>query len=204
MKKISTNDLTPNTYYSEAVFLDRGYILTSPDIPITESLRRRLALWGFIGVFTEGVKAAEAPQAEASEVSQSDEITRSFADEQGKNQAVEFFKKAVQFLEDAFGRFKLKDELRIVPFTDLVKEIIVEIKHNRRFMLSLDDSESPGTTYLTTHALKTAIIALSIADYMKMAPFKQVDLGLGGLLHQIGLLKLPETLYTLRQTTHRR
>ena len=62
-------------------------------------------------------------------------------------------------------------------------------------MLSLDDAESPGTTFLTTHSVKTAVLALAIADHMKMAPFKQIDLGLAGLLHEVGLMKFPEELY---------
>jgi HD-GYP domain-containing protein (c-di-GMP phosphodiesterase class II) len=194
MKKIGIKELA-GTYLSEPVFLDSGYILSSPDIQFSRPLHDRLAAWGFTSVFTEGEIVPGPPIASSGVDGESAEIAHSHEDDEGKQQAHAFFKKAVGILEDSFRRFREKDELRITGFTDLVKETTVELKDNRRFMLSLDDTEAGATSYITTHSVKTCILSLALADYLKIPPFRQIDIGLAGLLHEIGLMKIPEELY---------
>ena len=195
MKSVSLNEITGSTYFSDSVFLDSGYILTSQDIPFTNEIRNRLVAWGFRNVFSDGMPVDEPALVEDDDGAPTGEINRSFEEEQGKKQAREFFQDNVRFLEEAFVRFREKEELRIASFTDRVKEMIVELKNNRRFMLSLDDADSPATNYLTTHSVKTAILSLALTDHLKWATFKQIDIGLAGLLHEIGLLKIPDELY---------
>ncbi|MBT3276196.1 MAG: HD domain-containing protein, partial [Spirochaetales bacterium] len=99
------------------------------------------------------------------------------------------------FLENAFTVFQNREEISVVNFSETVKEMIAELRENRRFMLSIDDSISPAKTYIVTHSVKTAILALAVADYLKFPPFKQIDLGTAALLHVIGMLKIPESIY---------
>ena len=195
VKSVSLNDITGSTYFSDSVFLDSGYILTSQDIPLTNEVRNRLAAWGFRSVFSEGTPVSEPVLSEEDADEPAGEIVRSFEDEQGKTQAREFFQMNVKFLEEAFARFREREEIRLASFTERVKEIIVELKNNKRFLLSLDDADSPATNYLSTHSVKTAILALALTDHLKWATFKQIDVGLAGLLHEIGLLKIPDELY---------
>ena len=77
MKKIPVGELTETTYFSDSVFLDSGYVLTSPDVPLTNEIRNRLATWGFRSVFSEGARITE-PVIDAKELSETGEITRSF------------------------------------------------------------------------------------------------------------------------------
>jgi len=101
----------------------------------------------------------------------------------------------VSFLENAFTVFKAKEELRIVDFANTVKTMIGEIKANRHFMLNLEENRMTASSYLITHSVKTAVLTLAIVDYLKMPQFKQIDIGTAALLHQVGLLKIPETVY---------
>ncbi len=195
MKKVALNELTGAAYFSEAVYLDSGYILASPDVPVTREVKNRLVAWGFRNIYTEGEQTSAPPISAVEESSEGPEITKSYEDEQGKKEAVAFYKQTVTFLEGVFDRFKEKDELRLNELTEKVKEIIVELKRNRRFMLSLRDEDSPAKTFVATHSVKTAILALALAENLKMPQFKQIDVGLAGLLHQIGLLKIPDKLY---------
>jgi HD-GYP domain-containing protein (c-di-GMP phosphodiesterase class II) len=45
------------------------------------------------------------------------------------------------------------------------------------------------------HSVKTAVLSLAIADYLKLPPFRQMDLGIAAYLHEVGLLKIPDRLY---------
>ncbi len=195
MKKVPIADIRGRTYFSQAVYLDSGYILASPDVPFTTEMRDRLLEWGFRNVFTEGEPVEESTAISVETAAEAGELNRSYEDEQNRKETTEFFAKAVRTLEDAFERFQEKEELRLTTFTDTAKEMIAELKSNRRFMLSLDDSASPAKDYLATHSVKTAILALALADYLKYPPYKQIDIGLAGLLHEIGLLKIPDALH---------
>ena len=45
MREVSVNILTPNSYFSEPVYLDEKYILLTPDTPVTDNLIKRLQEW---------------------------------------------------------------------------------------------------------------------------------------------------------------
>ena len=196
MKEVSVNSLTPQTYFNAPIYLDESYIILIPDIPITTELINRLRTWGYGTVLSDGM-AVTSPEDRSSTEGQNApaEITKSLEDEEQKTHAEAFFVEAVNRLEEAFAGFKARDELRIATFTDLSKEIMAELRENSRFLLSMEDAISPGKTYITTHSVKTAFLGLAIADHMKLPPFKQIDIGTSALLHEIGLLKIPESLY---------
>jgi HD-GYP domain-containing protein (c-di-GMP phosphodiesterase class II) len=193
MKEFPVNELKVQTYFTQPVYLDDGYILLAADVPITTDLIGRLVKWGYRNVLTEG-EPAESPQ-EADFDTVSGEISQSLEDEQGKERAVSYFKSVVDFLDSAFAVFKAREEISIVNFADMVKKMISEIKANRHFILNLEDSKATASSYVVTHSAKTAILTLALADYLKMPPFKQIDIGTAALLHQIGLLKIPESVY---------
>ena len=199
MNTIPVNELKISTYYTEPVYLDNGYIILTPDVPVTTDLINRLGTWGFRTVQTEGT-LAEGPIETRPTESASGEIAQSLEDEKQFAAAREHFIKVVKFLDDAFIHFKASEEINIVSFTDITKDMIAELKANRRFMLSLDDNLSPTTVYIVTHSVKTAFLALALADYLKMPPFKQIDIGIAALLHEIGLLKIPESIYLSKRS----
>ncbi len=194
MNEIPVNSLRAQTYFTEPMYIDDGYIILTPDIPVTTELIERLAVWGYRAVLSNGHQAEDAQKATNTEAAPG-EIAQSLEDETQKRQAEEYFKTVVEFLDDAFATFKAREEISIVKFTDTVKELMSELRSRKRFMLSLDDSISPAKSYIVTHSVKTAILALALADHLKMPPFKQIDIGTAGLLHEIGLLKIPESIY---------
>jgi HD-GYP domain-containing protein (c-di-GMP phosphodiesterase class II) len=194
MNEIPVNRLTAQTYFSEPLYLDDGYIILTPDIPITAALIRRLGTWGFRTIFTDGHQTEGTEEAAVAEAAPG-EIAQSLEDETEKRNAEAYFIKIVGFLDEAFATFRTRDEISIVRFSNTVKEMISEIRSRKRFMLSLNDEVSPSDSYVVTHSVKTAILALALADYLKLPPFKQIDLGTAGLLHEIGLLKIPESIY---------
>ena len=193
MKEFPVNELKVQTYFTEPVYLDDGYILLAADVPITTDLLSRLVAWGYRNVLTDG-EPAESPQ-EADTDAAPGEIAQSLEDEQRKQRADAYFKSVVDFLDSAFAEFKAREEISIVNFADTVKTMISEIKANRYFILNLEDSKAKASSYVVTHSAKTAILTLALADYLKMPPFKQIDIGTAALLHQIGLLKIPESVY---------
>ena len=57
MNAISVETLSPPAYYDQSVMLEErpnGYILTAPEIPLSEELVARLRKWSFASVFSDG------------------------------------------------------------------------------------------------------------------------------------------------------
>jgi HD-GYP domain-containing protein (c-di-GMP phosphodiesterase class II) len=194
MNEIPVNELKVQTHYTEPVYIDDGYIILTPDIPVTRDLIARLGEWGYKTIFTEG-KVAENPQELPATEAAPGEIAQTLEEEEQQKRAETYFRSVIEFLDNAFVTYRAREEISIVRFADVVKEMIAELKANRRFMLSLEDSASNAQTYVVTHSVKTTILALALADYLKMPPFKQIDIGTAALLHEIGLLKIPESIY---------
>ncbi len=193
MKEIAVKDLKPQTYFTEPVYLDESYILLAADVPTTTDLIKRLLSWGYRIVYTDGEPTQSAK--EIATESSSGEIAHSLEEEERQTRAGAYFKSVVEFLEKAFSVYRAREELRISDFADTVKTMISEIRANRQFILNLEGSSADASSHVITHSAKTAILTLAIADYLKMPPFKQIDLGTAALLHQIGLLKIPESVY---------
>ena len=193
MKEFPVSELKTQTYFTEPVYLDEDYILLAADVPTTTDLLKRLKSWGYAHVLTDGETTQTAKELHP-EASQG-EIAQSLEDEERKVRAETYFKSVVNFLESAFTVFKEKEELRISDFADTVKEMIGEVKANRQFMLNFEDGKTVASSHVITHSIKTAILTLALVDYLKMPLFKQIDIGTAALLHQIGLLKIPEAVY---------
>ena len=54
MNVIKVEKLPKLAYSSESIYLDKDFILLSPDVPILPNLKKRLAEWDFDTVYAEG------------------------------------------------------------------------------------------------------------------------------------------------------
>jgi putative nucleotidyltransferase with HDIG domain len=68
------------------------------------------------------------------------------------------------------------------------------LSSHKRFLLRLNDFKELHSDYLTAHAVQTTLLALVLARALKMSHHKAIDLGISCLLHEIGLLKIPQEL----------
>ena len=54
MAELNINSLQPDSYYTAPVFIDKEYILTTPDIPLSGNTIEKLKKWQFSSIITEG------------------------------------------------------------------------------------------------------------------------------------------------------
>jgi HD-GYP domain-containing protein (c-di-GMP phosphodiesterase class II) len=50
--------------------------------------------------------------------------------------------------------------------------------------------------YLISHSVKTAILSIALAEFLKLPQHKIIELGAAALMHKIGMRKLPESIVT--------
>jgi len=195
-KLVPVKDLKKDTYYDAPLWLDENYILLTPDIPVTQQLITDLQNWGFKSVMTEGSMVAGGKAAVDMDSTISGATLNNNAKEQeGRNKARKFFNELVIYIQKVYDKFDRDGDLNIGSITEEVKKVIEMIKENRVYILRLPDLKADGIDYLYTHSARTMIIALSIGIKMKLPTFRLIELGISTMLHEIGMVKIPKTVY---------
>ncbi len=195
MKPVSVRDLPVGSYVDSPVYLDQNFILLAPDIPIAEGLIKRLAAWEFNQVFTEGGILSASPSETGAAAPSNGALSADLKEEETRRETLETFKKKVSELATIFERFRSRDELRINEITDLVKELIDLVKSRPRHALNMPDIELPEQGFLVSHSVKTSMLAIAISDFLKLPPHRSIEVGIAGLMHMIGMLRIPSDIY---------
>jgi HD-GYP domain-containing protein (c-di-GMP phosphodiesterase class II) len=196
MKAIPLASLVENTYFDQPVFLDKSYILLTPDSPVTPELVSRLKKWKYLQIFTDG-KTKDSPSFMAGASGSS--VTAQTIDEdirEGEQvkAAHKFHTDFSAFTSNLFAKYQAEGVLNLAEVAEWIKKAIQMVHDNRDFLLRFLDNGAEGDRYLITHAVNSTILGLAVGDYMKVPPVRLIELGQATLLHEIGMYKLPPEL----------
>ncbi len=199
MKKVSVAQIEENTYIDSPVFLDENYILTTPEIPLKGPLLERLKKWNYSHVLTNGLPSSGPPgSGDTSGMEEgSTNIDEDIREKEAVEKADKLFLQLVETTNKVFDTFQENGTINQNEVIDIVKEMMNELKSQKRFLLGIDSQRISqiDVPYIVTHAVKTTLIALAIADFIKLPPHKQIELGTASLLHEIGMLRIPPEIY---------
>ncbi len=195
MKNIPISDIKANSYFDAPVYLDEGYILLSPETQVTPELINRLRRWGYQFIYSDG--------------NQKDSPTYLFSVPEGMPTAVldtdikekkriesakQFYYSLINLLTESFNKYKEENKLDLSELTEKAKLLIQEIKTNRDSLLRFIGFPYPAGNYLPQHSVNGAILAVTIGELLKLPAHKLIELGTAALLHEIGMLKIPENI----------
>ncbi|HTP59928.1 MAG TPA: HD-GYP domain-containing protein [Spirochaetia bacterium] len=196
MKGLPLSELVPNTYFDQPVYLDKGFILLTPDSAVTPDLVARLKKWRYTDVFSDGARkdipsylsgtesASVAPQT----IDEDIKATRQAA------AARKFYTELTGFASALFTNYVSDSVMRLGEITEWVKKTMQMVHDNRDSLLSFINMNAEGDRYLISHAVNTTILSLAIGEYLKAPPHRLIELGNACLLHEVGMFKLPVEL----------
>jgi HD-GYP domain-containing protein (c-di-GMP phosphodiesterase class II) len=198
MKDLLVKEIRSNCFFTKPVFLDKSFILTAPEMPFTEEMLNTLIKWNYKSIFCEGEQNEEysvGDQGQAATVSSVGLSQQSDSDKLEKAQ--EFYSSFVFFVENLFVKASVSDELDQRTISDKIKDIIEYIKEDRRFLMRVlkNIEPAPGKNYLAAHSVRSVILAVIIGSYLKLPPYRLIELGVAALVHEAGMLKLPSSIY---------
>lgn len=196
MKQFSVNELQPGKYFTQQSYLDPKYILLSPETPLSDSLIKRLRRWEFDAVASDG-DLVDTPTAGSNGGS---EVVTIAIEEDIKETALlkearEFYVTLLDFTEHLFTVFVTKNELPQRDISERIKAAIEMVRSHRRYILRLTELRADGHNYIVDHSVKTTLLSIAIGTVVKLPPHKLIDLGTAGLLHELGMIRLPPQLY---------
>lgn len=195
MKSIPVGTLKSGSQFTNTAWLDEGYILLTPDVPVSDSLINRLKLWGYREIFSP-----EGAAVQTSEVASDLEpeftpgsLQNDLDDAKNIELTQKFYVSLMEFTHKIFDLYLKKNVLPVEPITEQVKNLINELKIHRKYLLRLTELDRNGFSYVTSHSVNVAILSVAIADTMKLPSHKLIEVGIAGLLHEIGMFKLPDS-----------
>lgn len=196
MKSVPVSDLRPDSYFDAPVFLDPGYILLSPDVQADPALLQRLQRWGFEQLLCDGSPGqAPAYLAPGQAAAAGSTLDLDVKEKQAIENARRLYATLFGFTVEAFKHLKSSNRLDLGTCTEQIKVAIALIKSNRDGVLRFPEFVHLADNYLYQHSVNSTILALAIGDALKLPPHRLIELGVGTLLHDIGMLKIPDQLY---------
>ena len=193
MKVVPLSSLVPGTYFDQPVYLDKSFILLTPDSPVTPELVKRLQKWRYAEVATDG-NPKDAPVTSGHGGTSPQTFDEGLEQSAQEDAAGKFHGEITAFVDGLFAKYTLDDALSLGQVTEWVKKTMQMVRDNRDFLLRHLDVSADGERYMITHAVNTTILSLAVGDYLKMPPIRLIELGQACLLHEIGILKLPPGL----------
>jgi putative nucleotidyltransferase with HDIG domain len=186
MKKYKVEDLKPGMVFDKAVYVDENNILAAPMVPIKEVDINRLIKWGIQEVETAGVVIREEAEekkkkgAAGEDADSDDEIVniRTVWDETYK------------LLEDIFERTRNGSAYDKKVILDGVDNLLVEVSKDVNGALSEVTILHKGK-YLHNLGVNVSILAMATGFALGFGKEKLTPLGVGGLLHDIGMVRVP-------------
>lgn len=193
MEKYLVSTLEIGKVFSQPAYMDEKYILLSPEVPLSEGLVQRMVRWGFEYLYSAGALAdashladtGDSPALLESELKEMAEFTRAF----------KFYQEFIDFTEGLFTDFINRSILPAKGVSDMIKKVIDVVREQKNYILRLSEMDLPDKTFLVVQSVRTTLIGIALGMFAKLPNHKLIDLGMTCLLHEIGMVKLPQKLY---------
>lgn len=199
MNNFLVKEIEADSFFSKPVFLDKGFVLATPEMPFPEEMKGLLEKWGFKSVESEGEPSKDYQSTEdgfSTEESNIADLAQQ-SDAEKLKKAEDFYETFMFFVDNLFVKAAVSDELEFSVVSDKIKDMVEYIKEDRRFLMRILKNYEPASdkNYTATHSVRSTILSIIIGSYLKLPNHRLIELGVAALLHEIGMLKLPSSTY---------
>jgi len=200
VRKYTVNDIPPEHFFSEPVYLDKNFILAAPEMPFTLEMIKALKEWEFTDVYSTG-EPVDSYAIQKQDKAEGEDPLGAFNisdnDSDKISRAEEFYADFAKYVENVFNHAAAKHELHFSAIAEKIKEACDFIRENRRYLLRVQKSIlcGPSDNYLISHTVKSTIISIIIGVRLKLPNHRLIELGVAAVLHEVGMVKLPPQIY---------
>lgn len=199
MKKIKIEDLKPGMKFTRAVYITPTNMLVGPDMPIKEKDIERLKRWGIKDVETSG---------DISEVSHIDYGTDAKEENTYKEKLIGKYKQlhkiknkfkvryeeAVDVMQKMIQDVRRKKLVNNMKVYNISTDLITDVTTNPHIFIYFASKLSEEKEYLSFHLVNAAIFSILIGHLNKVEPKRLINLAVGSLLYDIGMVKIPQSI----------
>jgi HD-GYP domain-containing protein (c-di-GMP phosphodiesterase class II) len=198
MRKIQVEELKPGMRFDKPVYIDSNNIFIGANITIKEDDIKKLMRWGVSDLETAGTMVSSKEEikhytkiVETQGISDSKKIIADYNNLLRKRKnLIEVHKKACKAVGDIYSAIKNSENFITDDLELALGDIIDLIKENNNIFLFLYGLDE-GKNYLMYHSVNVTFYALLIGMGLKYSPVKLRELGMGTLLIDSGMAKIP-------------
>lgn len=195
-KRIALDQLAAGSRFTEDVFIDDKNLLVPARVAVKQKDLDMLKRWGVDFVTTEGERLEEAPVAkEAAEAG-----ILPPEDFAGSRELYNRYNGLIEGLAGVFDGIS-RNEQPIAKLVDqLSQNLLLLVRDGRDAAISAILATPSKSADLARSGVNIAILSVVIGQVLHLPPYKLAYLATGSLLHDAGMLKLPESI-TKKQGT---
>jgi len=197
MNEFTVKEIQSNSFFSKDTYLDKAFVLTAPEMPFIKEISLMLEKWNFKTIYSEGEASKDYVMTDGHALPGSSAVLTQQSDGDKVEKAEGFYADFLFFVEKMFMKVSVSNEANMSIINDRVKEIVEYLKVDRRFLIRILRNNEPaeGKNYLATHSVRSTILSIVVGSYLKLPPYRLIELGVAALMHEIGMLKLPSQIY---------
>ncbi|MDR1251335.1 MAG: HD-GYP domain-containing protein [Treponema sp.] len=196
MNKIAIHTLKAGITFTEPVYIDSDNLLVPAGIPIRQKDLDQLASWGISEVETEGVIETEENKDTAAKNGVSSKL--SLTEVQENKGPYRSYVSLIERLDAVFTGIADKAPVEAHSIDNISSQLLQEVRDRRdSFIGFILGGEIKGHD-LAKSSINTAILSALIAMEFKLINYKILQIAIGALLHDVGMLRLPKEILDKR------
>jgi hypothetical protein len=193
MKKLLLADLKAGMRFTKDVFIDGKNLLVPANIAIKQKDLDQLGKWGIKEVETEGnIISTEEPSSGSSGDASASVLTLPAVQE--NQERYRLYTDMVEKLDALFQQISGDEEPVLKPLEQIVNAVLTSIRSSTNDMIGFVLGGEVSGYGLSKSSVNCALLSSVIGFNMKMPNHKLYNLVLGALLHDTGMLMVPESI----------
>jgi hypothetical protein len=193
LKVIPVSDLYPGMIFTNAVYIEGNNLLAAPHVPLKRSDIDRLNAWSVKFVETAG---------SVIDNNQKETFSSDYLNEYkpGENDFYHsMYVSAIKRLDAIFRNIEQGREVIQQRITSIVSDLMKCIRENRNRLLQYVLFGEPSARPLVVRAIHSLIISIVIGEQLNLLNHSLFKLGLASLLHDVGMLRIPESIVNKKE-----
>jgi HD-GYP domain-containing protein (c-di-GMP phosphodiesterase class II) len=197
MNTFKVSELKDGMMFDQPVYVDGENLLVPPNVPIKQKDIDRLIKWDIEEINTEGeiIPNEEGDAAGRSGYASKEQSNlMKVLDAQADKELLDLYFNSVKVVDSVYKSIKENEPVENEGVDRVVNDLIPAIKDRKDEMISFLILSGHGEAPLAESSVNTTIISVFIAQAFKMTSHRINQLAFGALLHDIGMMKIPDQL----------
>ncbi len=197
MKSFKVSELNDGMIFDKPVYVDGENLLVPPHVPIKQKDIDRLVKWDVEEIKTEGkvIQSGGSDEDEGGRYGSSEQSNlMKVLDAQADKKLLDLYFNSVKILDNVYKNVRDNEPVDNEGVDRVIDDLIPAIKDRKDEMISFLILSGHGEAPLAESSINTTIISVFIAQAFKMTSHRINQLAFGALLHDIGMMKIPEQL----------
>jgi HD-GYP domain-containing protein (c-di-GMP phosphodiesterase class II) len=197
-KRIALDQIKPGSRFTEDVYIDDKNLLVPGKIPVKQRDLDALKRWGVSFVLTEGAliegDAASEGSASGPRAATESKTAAPAASFSGSRELYVRYTELVDSLTQVFERVRKSESVETKAVDLLSQGVVALVRDEKDASIAAILGIEVSSYDLARGGVNTAILSTVVGMTLKLPPYRLAYLSTGAILHDAGMLRIPESI----------